>query len=499
MRKATANIDYTSKDYEAFRSMMLKQLGIKMPEYTDLRQSDAGVVILELLAQGLDIISYYQDTMANEAFLVTAEQRDSLLKWCQMLGYTPRNATPARFNQVFVLSSPQSTDTIIPQGTVVKTYGTSAEPEVLFETERDLKIPAGCLGNEKKSNGDYLYTVSVVQGTSVEGEVLGSSTGAASQKFILNYSPVVVDSVSVFVNEGSGYGQWSRVDNFIDSTTVSRHFTVSVSNNNEATVTFGDGVFGKIPVACEDNIFCCYLVGGGETGNVGKNKIKVLDSNIALVAETFNPDLAYERGQDKETNAEIKRNAPIANRTIWGAITAKDFSDVIKLHFPDVELCTAYYNLDNPDNLDIYVYLKDELELTDEYISRILELFDENAGGRKLVGADELFIYYPEFVPVDFTIDLIVKPRYKREDVEVAIKNYLTYFFRKGNYDFNTDLSISEVATNIMNPKTEIKGIKALKVVSPTDDILTPERGEIYCLGEVVFNTTGGISDEADE
>ena len=146
-RLPTNGIDYTSKDYESYRNDMIKQLGIKMPEYTDIRQSDAGIVILELLAQGLDILSYYQDVIANEAFLVTEEQRSNALKWCKMLSYTPKASTPAEFTQVFVLSSIQETDTVIPRGTVVKTQGTPTEPSVYFETQSDLTIPAGALGN----------------------------------------------------------------------------------------------------------------------------------------------------------------------------------------------------------------------------------------------------------------------------------------------------------------------------------------------------------------
>ena len=131
-------IDYTSKDYESFRNDMISKLGIKMPEYTDTRQSDAGIVILELLAQGLDIISYYQDVIANEAFLVTEEQRSNALKWCQILGYTPKSSTPAEFTQVFVLSSVQSKDTIIPAGTVVKTLGSVTEPSPFTSRRRKI-------------------------------------------------------------------------------------------------------------------------------------------------------------------------------------------------------------------------------------------------------------------------------------------------------------------------------------------------------------------------
>ena len=193
-RVPTKGIDYTSKDYESFRNDMIKQLGIKMPEYTDISQSDAGIVILELLAQGLDVISYYQDVLANEVFLSTAEQRSNVLKWCKILGYIPKESTPSEFTQVFVLSSVQDTDTIIPAGTKVKTQSSSTESEIYFETASDLVIPAGKLGNEMQ-DGKYLYTVKVVQGVSVSGEFLGSSTGSKDQSFKLNYTPVILEGV----------------------------------------------------------------------------------------------------------------------------------------------------------------------------------------------------------------------------------------------------------------------------------------------------------------
>ena len=57
MRKPTQNIDYTSRDYEAYRELMLQKLREKIPEYTDTSQTDAGIVLLECLANGLDILS----------------------------------------------------------------------------------------------------------------------------------------------------------------------------------------------------------------------------------------------------------------------------------------------------------------------------------------------------------------------------------------------------------------------------------------------------------
>ena len=489
-RVPTKGIDYTSKDYESFRNDMINQLRVKMPEYTDISQSDAGIVILELLAQGLDVVSFYQDVIANELFLTTAEQRSNALKWCQMLSYVPKASTPSEFLQVFVLSSVQEEDTIIRAGTVVKTEGSATEPTLFFETTKDLVIPAGCLGNEQE-NGEYLYTVRVVQGVSVLNELLGSSAGTPNQKFVLQYTPAIAESISVLINEGSGFERWERVDSFIDCTSTSRSYMVSINDNDEAVITFGDGVFGKIPKLYEDGIYCDYRVGGGVQGNVGANKITLLDTNLALVDSTFNPYTADVEGQDKESLDEIKRNAPNANRTVWGALTVDDFSAVTLANVHAVDKASSYaVGIDNRD-VDIYVIAKNGAELTEEVKSEILDLFDENKGGRKIIGSGDINVYPAIQTPLDITATLSVKARYDFEKVKSQIEEFLTDFFTFGNYDFDTELSISSLCSEVMNPDNAIDGIRYFKINTPDADVLTPNNGVVYTLGSLTINNGG--------
>ena len=489
-RTPTNNVDYTSRDYESYRSDMIKNLQVKMPEYTDIRQSDAGIVILELLAMGLDVISYYQDVLANEMFLVTEEQRSNALKWCKMLSYTPKPSTPARFLQVFVLSSIQSTDTTIPAGTVVKTQGTTTESSIYFETTEDLVIPAGCLGDEIE-DGEYLYTVEVVQGVSVSGELLGSSTGVSNLSFTLNYSPVILDSITVLVNEGAGFEKWDRVDNFIDSSSTSHEYTATVKDNDEVVITFGDGIFGKIPGVYTNGIYCSYRVGGGTQGNVGANKINLLDSNIALIASTFNPSTAIEEGQDKESLEEIKMNAPVANRTIWGALTTEDFAGVVKVNFSEIDKAVSYAVGERNKDVDIYVLLKNDAQPTSGLIEEILELFDENGGGRKLIGTGDISVLPAVKTPVNISAKLAVKSGYDFTTVKDNITTFLTDYFSVGNYDFETELSLSELCSEVMNPENGIDGIRFFKITTPAEDVLTPGNGVIYTLGSLSI-TNGG-------
>lgn len=489
-RVPTNGIDYTSKDYESFRNDMIKQLGIKMPEYTDKRQSDAGIVLLELLAQGLDVISFYQDVIANEVFLVTAEQRDNALKWCQMFGYTPKYATPSEFLQVFVLSSPQETDTIIPAGTQVKTQGTDSEPSIYFETKKDLIIPAGFLGDEMQ-DGEYRFATEVVQGITILSEFLGSSTGSADQSFTLNYTPAIFDSITVVVDEGTGFTKWERVNNFVDSGFASRHYMVTVNDRDEATIVFGDGVSGKIPKVYANGIYCSYRVGGGTEGNVAPAKINVMDSNIALIDHTFNVGTPIVEGKDKETLDEIKINAPAFVRTIWGALTTRDFAGVIKYYFGEVDKAVSYAVGERNKDVDIYVLLKNDSPLTESLKKEMEDTFDENLGGRKLIGAGTIRVLSAIKRPVNITATMEVNARYDFEEVKSKVVALLEDYFAVGNYDFNTELSLSALCSEVVNPDNAIEGIRYFKITSPTGEIVTPSNGELLTLGTLTI-TNGG-------
>ena len=491
-RTATSNIDYTSRDYEGFRQSIIEKLGVEMPEYTDISETDAGVVIIENVSKQLDVLSYYMDAIANETLLPTLQRRDNASKWCNILSYVPRNSTPSRVYQVFVLSGVQDTDTVIPSGTYVKTAQTTTEPEIVFETEQDLTIPAGKLGDEM-SSGDYLYKVSAVQGISVDRETVGSSTGVANQSFVLNYAPVIADSLTILVNEGTGFEPWTKVNNFVDSGVSDKHFTLSLDNEDKATITFGDGVFGKIPAIYTNGIYAEYRVGGGTQGNVGANTITVMDTNIALIASTFNPATVYVRGVDKETVSEIKVNAPRASETLWGALTLKDFSNVVLLNFPDVVFATSAVNASDTDSIDIYLLTKDGASISTALLSSLTAFFDENSGGRKIVGANVIAFHPASLVSKDLSATLIVKDRYSRAAIEAQIRALIVDYFAVGNYDFNKELSLSALTSLVMSDET-IAGIKSFYFTSPTDAVVTPTTGQIFTLGTLTITSSGGVA-----
>lgn len=129
-------IDYVTKDYEGFKQAMLGQIPVLLPNWTDRSESDFGVVLIELFAYVADILSYYQDRVANEAFLATATQRRSVTELLRLIDYQIDPGLAAAAHIHFDLEA----DLTVQAASLpyqLRTAGRPGEPDVTFEITRE--------------------------------------------------------------------------------------------------------------------------------------------------------------------------------------------------------------------------------------------------------------------------------------------------------------------------------------------------------------------------
>lgn len=81
------SIDYLAKDYASFRQLLVDLIPQLNPNWVERNPSDLGIALLELLAYEGDQLSYFQDAVANEAYLDTARQRASAKKHARLVDY----------------------------------------------------------------------------------------------------------------------------------------------------------------------------------------------------------------------------------------------------------------------------------------------------------------------------------------------------------------------------------------------------------------------------
>lgn len=89
-------IDYLAKDYPGFRQALLDLIPSIIPGWQERHEADLGITLVELFAYVGDQLSYYQDAVANEAFLETARQRESVRRHARLIDYRMHDGVSAR-------------------------------------------------------------------------------------------------------------------------------------------------------------------------------------------------------------------------------------------------------------------------------------------------------------------------------------------------------------------------------------------------------------------
>jgi len=199
-------------------------------------------------------------------------------------------------------------------------------------------------------SGVFLNAVRVVQATTIQNELLGSSNGRKNQVFRLSKTPVfpgqkilvreperpsAEEEANIKEEEGEDAVQekevdstkqilvrWHEVKSLNRSGARSRHYTI---DRITGEVRFGDGVHGLIPPEGRDNIVCeVYRAGGEAAGNQAADAISQLKSSIPYIAAVTNP-IAADGGSDAETVQTVQERGPQTLKHRGRAVTPEDF------------------------------------------------------------------------------------------------------------------------------------------------------------------------------
>jgi hypothetical protein len=148
-RPALSSIAYRVGRYATFDASMLASLsGSAAPALASLRTrdpSDFSIALLDAWAVTLDILTFYQERFANEAFLRTAVDQRSVFELAGLVGYQPSPGVTASAVLAFTLSSaPGSPATVpIPAGTRVQSVPGPGQTAQVFETSSALTAQIG--------------------------------------------------------------------------------------------------------------------------------------------------------------------------------------------------------------------------------------------------------------------------------------------------------------------------------------------------------------------
>lgn len=454
-------IDYMTRDYRGYKEFMKEVLSKQIPEWTDHSDSDMGIAIIDSLSYGLDILSYYQEKSLREAVLATAKTKIGVLNGASFLGYKPEGQKPSK--GVLTVTKKEdylNTECIIP--ITSSKFG----KEVVFEATETVVIPAGEMSAE----------VPIVQGLTEEGEIVGTSTGNVYQSFTLNHEDVIAESIYLEVIRNGFPEEWKLVDSLLYSRGDSKEFTLSLNEENQTVVEFGDGILGAIPP--DDSVIrVSYRHGGGHIGNLEKGMIREVsdlsESSLEFIDTVINEEATF-GGRDFESIEQIKDKAPklfrIHNRIV-SAVDAKEFAET----FPGVIKASYLETFRN----DFYVYL----HLNKEYRGNSENLREELKEKMDEIRIKNTRLHIEEASVKEFDIKVIV---YVGRDIdteitEESVKSEIEEYFKDGYFEFKQPF----YATKVLDLSYNIRGVRNAVLGEGVTDIIPEAEEEILTLGNV--------------
>jgi Baseplate J-like protein len=342
-------IDYMARDAGSFLQSMRALIPEKLPEWTDYEsEADFGSVLLELFAHMGDILSYYQDRVANESFLGTAQERRSIIQHLRLIGYTLSTATPASATLTLSVPAPVTDVMTIRPGDAFATKSQPKRPSVRFEYtgKHDLVINWQALPVNPATNRKEYVGLPVEEGRMLKDQVLGTADGTPNQRYTLAHSGLILRSLGqgrtinediVLVTDLGGVAEkWTLQENLAFSREGQRNYVIEIDEDERATLIFGDGLLGAIPPTGAI-LRATYRVGGGSQGNVAADTIQtIIDAQelLLLGGKVTNP-MPATGGAERESIEHAVSHAPQVFRSLKRAVTAQDY-EALALDFKGV-------------------------------------------------------------------------------------------------------------------------------------------------------------------
>lgn len=492
-----ATFNYTSREYSTIKEDLLSRASSMIPEWTDRNASDFMMSLIDLWAYSADVLHFYVDRAATEAFLSTATQRDSVLALANLYDYTPNFRSSAVASVSFTNTG--TTNIEIPAGT--RLFALIDNERYYFYTSSSYTMASGATALVPCSQGvQYVdQPVSLASG-------LTTSDGTGGQRFTIRDANVVPSTLVVDVYEGTNGAavRWQYDQNLANSGSSDSSYSVYVSADGYTQIVFGNGVTGRIP-PINAVIKASYTVSDGSLGNVGPMTITRMVNPITNILINGNPTAAF-GGSETESITSIKRNLPSVFRTLGRAVSLSDYED-LALSVQGVSKAKAVYNGSgaNGGSVTVHVVPYQTDYSTSGSVSATLGVDSilRSDVARQLSAASMIgisAISVPSSVSTDrvrIDISLQVLDNYVQQWVRESVQEAVVALFDFDVVTFGGRLSLGEVYRTIMSvPGVDYADITAFNKNNDTTltTSVTAQSTRLLQRGIISIAPSGGVT-----
>ena len=456
-------------DFEQLRSNFKNYLGTQ-DEFKDYDTTGSAIsVLLDLLAYNSHLNSFYLNMVANEMFLDTAVNMNSVMSLSKMLGYLPRSRKSS-FANVSISVTPNDSPSLI---TIAKNtkFNTSIDGvSFTFVTDKSYSAVAN------NNNSTILVeNVKLIQGEPLTFRYT-ANTADASIKYKIPNRGVETDTISVVLQESAEnttQSSYTLATDLLNINSTSNVFFVEPDADDTFQVKFGDGVLGR-KEKTGNVVILSYNITSGSLGNGARifTPISTVAGYSSASVTTLSPSLG---GSDSEDIDSIRFNAPRHLEVQNRAVTANDYKRIITRDYPQAESVVVYGGEQSnpPEYGKVFIGVKPKSGLT--ITTSIKQTIQNDILKKYNVGS-----ITTEFVDIDYIFPIVtITANYDsrlttktestvKKDILTSITNFSTNELQ----EFSKELRFSKLSRIIDDSDTSIIGntmeIKLKKSFTPT-------------------------------
>jgi hypothetical protein len=320
MAGANSNIQITDLDFNTIKTNLKRYLQSQdtLKDYN--YEGSALSTLLDILAYNTQYNAYYLNMVANEMFLDSAIQRQSVVSHAKMLNYTPTSASaPAatinlRINQV--------TDVAV---TLPKFTNFLSEAidgvNYRFVTVNDTTVNANAF-----TQTAIFSNLTIKQGEPVSLSFTYDSVQNPSILFDLPDSTIDTSTLTVVVQQSSSNSSsevYTLAHNFLELDSSSAVYFLQEGPNGNYQIYFGDGVLGKL-LSDGNLVLVSYITTNG-SASYRANNFVLMDPISGYSNTVITPITATTLGTEKETTDSIRYTATKSYSAQGRAVTKEDY------------------------------------------------------------------------------------------------------------------------------------------------------------------------------
>jgi len=470
MANTSSRLAVSELDFDTIKQN-LKDYMAGQSEFSDYDFDGSALsVIVDLLSYNTHMNAFYMNMLASEAFLDSAQLRNSAIKKAAQLGYTPASVrgSKAYANLTFTPSDVPSTITIDKHTqftatangtsyTYVTSAATTVTPVANVYTANNVELVQGVPLT-------YQYTV---------------STSNTDQKFILPNANTDTSQLAVVIQESSTNTNTSVYTLASDITTInstSNVYFMYESSDYKFEVQFGDDNLGRKP--SDGNIVkLTSVISDGNTTN-GANTFSAVGTVGGYSDVTIATMNGAAGGSDRESVGSIKFSAPKHYEAQNRCVTANDYHRIITNEYSGVDSVNIWGGQENDPPAYGKVYIAVKPTGVDALSTSQKTSLKDLIKNRNMVAVTPVIVD-PEKTYV--VINSTIKFDYRKTQNSAAViantvANTINTYINTDLAKFETTFRFSQVSklideseTSITNNLTTVKLKKIIEDVSLTE------------------------------